>query len=74
MKLGTTCSFAPTLRSTTKDCSHHTTPRPIKLVRELQKDPTVIKTVGSTNENRANLAASFVDYVYNKYSGTRLGR
>ena len=51
-----------------------TTPRPIKLIRELWKDPTVIKTVGSTNENRANLAASFVDYVYNKYSGTRLGR
>lgn len=51
-----------------------TTPRPIKIVKELWKDPTVIKTVGSTNENRSNLADSFVQYVYDKYAGSRLGR
>jgi len=51
-----------------------TTPRPIKIIKELWKDPTVIKTVGSTAENRNNLAQSFVQYVYDKYSGTRLGR
>lgn len=51
-----------------------TTPRPIKLIKELWKDPSVIKTVGSTNENRSNLASSFVQYVYDKYAGSRLGR
>lgn len=51
-----------------------TTPRPIKLIKELWKDPTVIKTIGSTVENRSNLADSFIHYVYDKYSGTRLGR
>ena len=51
-----------------------TTPRPIKIIKELWKDPTVIKTVGSTAENRNNLAQSLVQYVYDKYSGTRLGR
>lgn len=51
-----------------------TTPRPIKLIKELWKDPTVIKTIGSTVENKSNLADSFIHYVYDKYSGTRLGR
>lgn len=51
-----------------------TTPRPIKLIKELWTDPTVVKTVGSTAENRNNLASSFVEYVYAKYTGTRLGR
>lgn len=51
-----------------------TTPRPLQLIKDLWKDPTVIKTVGSTKENRANLADSFIHYVYDKYSGTRLGR
>ncbi|RTK96564.1 MAG: ATP-binding protein [Neisseriaceae bacterium] len=51
-----------------------TTPRPIKLIKQLWSDSAVIKTIGSTAENRSNLAQSFVEYVYNKYSGTRLGR
>ena len=51
-----------------------TTPRPLQLIKDLWKDPTVIKTIGSTKENRANLADSFIHYVYEKYSGTRLGR
>jgi len=51
-----------------------TTPRPIKLIKELWTDSKVIKTIGSTAENRNYLAASFVEYIYDKYSGTRLGR
>lgn len=50
-----------------------TTPRPIKLIRDLNNDPSVIKTYGSTYENRHNLAASFVEFIYKKYRGTRLG-
>lgn len=51
-----------------------TTPRPIKLVKQLWKDSSVVKTVGSTLENRSNLASSFIDFIYKKYAGTRLGR
>lgn len=46
-----------------------TTPRPIKLIRQLYADKDVIKTFGSTNENRSNLATSFVDFIY-----TQIGR
>jgi phage terminase large subunit-like protein len=51
-----------------------TTPRPIKLIKELVADPNVVKTYGSTNENRNNLASTFIDFIYGKYAGTRLGR
>jgi phage terminase large subunit-like protein len=53
-----------------------TTPKPIKLLRELLardgKDVTV--TRGSTFDNAANLAAPFLDAVKARYEGTRLGR
>lgn len=51
-----------------------TTPRPIKLIKSLWSDPKVVKTVGSTKENRSNLATSFIKHVYDKYAGSRLGR
>jgi len=51
-----------------------TTPRPTKLIIELTKDPRNIITVGTTYENRDNLAAGFFDYVISKYEGTTLGR
>ena len=51
-----------------------TTPRPIKLIKELIKDPKVIVTTGSTYENRSNLANQFITSIYEKYGGTRLGR
>lgn len=51
-----------------------TTPRPIKLVRELVADPTVFVTRGNTLENLENLAASFIKTIRRKYEGTRLGR
>lgn len=51
-----------------------TTPRPTKLVIDLTKDPRNVVTVGTTYENKANLAQGFFDYVIKKYEGTTLGR
>lgn len=54
------------------------TPRSIPIIRDLIKESrkpnaTVILTVGSTYENRANLAESWFTRIINKYAGTRLG-
>ncbi len=51
-----------------------TTPKPVKLIRELLKSPTTEVTRGSTYDNRANLAAPFFEQIVSKYEGTRLGR
>jgi phage terminase large subunit-like protein len=51
-----------------------TTPRPIKLVRELLADPSTRVTRGSTYANAANLAPRFLAEVRRRYEGTRLGR
>jgi phage terminase large subunit-like protein len=51
-----------------------TTPKPIKIVRELLSDPSVIVTRGTTYDNQANLAPSFLSTIVKKYEGTRLGR
>ena len=51
-----------------------TTPRPIKLLKDLLKDDTVTVTRGSTYDNRANLADAFFNQIIRKYEGTRLGR
>lgn len=51
-----------------------TTPRPTPLVRQLIADPTSIVTRGSTYDNAANLASSFLDRIKRRYEGTRLGR
>lgn len=50
-----------------------TTPKPVKLVRALVKEPTTAVTRGHTDENLANLAPAFRDII-EKYRGTRLGR
>jgi phage terminase large subunit-like protein len=50
------------------------TPRAIALVRALIKDPRVKVTKGSTYDNAANLAASFLRAIRSAYEGTRLGR
>jgi phage terminase large subunit-like protein len=57
-------------------CLVATTPRPIKLLRELlaREGRDVVVTRGSTYENRANLAPGFFNQVIRKYEGTRLGR
>ena len=51
-----------------------TTPRPTKIMRDLLSDPLTHQTHGSTYENLANLAESFIHKVVRKYEGTRLGR
>lgn len=51
-----------------------TTPRPTPIIKELARDNTTYVTRGSTYDNKANLAAAFLDQIIKKYEGTRLGR
>ncbi len=51
-----------------------TTPRPIKIIKDLIKDPDAIDIVGTSYENEENLSASYKRRVIRKYEGTRLGR
>lgn len=51
-----------------------TTPRPIKLLKELIKEKNTYIVKGSTYENRGNLASVFFEKIISKYEGTRLGR
>ncbi|PZN08384.1 MAG: ATP-binding protein [Bacillota bacterium] len=51
-----------------------TTPRPVKIIRDLLQDPTCVVTRGSTYENAANLAPAFLEQIISRYEGTRLGR
>jgi phage terminase large subunit-like protein len=47
-----------------------TTPKPIRIIRELIADPTTVITRGSTYDNRANLAPAFLQQIVRKYEGT----
>ena len=51
-----------------------TTPRPIKVIRDLLADPNTVDVVGSTYENMSNLSPVFINQVIRKYEGTRLGQ
>lgn len=53
-----------------------TTPRPIELIKSIVagKEGKVHVTRGKTADNRANLAASFLERIESRYAGTRLGR
>jgi phage terminase large subunit-like protein len=57
-----------------------TTPRPIKIIKDLynsaviDKDPLYRITLGSTFENSANLDAKFMEAVKKRYAGTRIER
>ena len=51
-----------------------TTPRPIKLLKDLIADPRTHLSRMSTDTNRANLASGFFDRIVEIYRGTRLGR
>ncbi|HEX3415071.1 MAG TPA: terminase family protein, partial [Stellaceae bacterium] len=46
-----------------------TTPKPIKIIRELIADPTTVITRGSTYDKRANLAPAFLQQIVRKYEG-----
>lgn len=62
------------LRLGTPRCLVTTTPRPVKVVRDLLADPSTVVTRGSTYDNAKNLAPSFLAEVKRRYEGTRLGR
>ena len=51
-----------------------TTPKPTKLMRELLKNPKTVVTSGSTFDNAANLADTYLVAVKEQYEGTRIGR
>ncbi len=51
-----------------------TTPKPIKLVRALIKDPGTVVSAASTFDNAANLPPRYLQRLRDRYEGTRLGR
>mgnify|MGYP005813666031 CR=1 FL=1 len=51
-----------------------TTPKPIEIVQRLLELPTTATTRGSTYDNIANLAPSFISTIRDRYEGTRTGR
>jgi phage terminase large subunit-like protein len=51
-----------------------TTPRPLKLLKQLIGRGDCVTTRGSTYDNRQNLPPSFFSQIIRKYEGTRLGR
>ncbi|WP_372741954.1 terminase large subunit domain-containing protein [Neptunomonas sp.] len=51
-----------------------TTPRNVKLLRQLIEDPRTIVVKGKTRDNLLNLSDNFARTIIGKYHGTRLGR
>ncbi len=51
-----------------------TTPRPIRLLKNILEDNRTVVSRMRTHENASNLASGFLDRVVGKYLGTRLGR
>lgn len=51
-----------------------TTPRPIKLVKDLLKERGTVVTRGRSSDNAKNVSAQAIARLYDKYGGTRLGR
>jgi phage terminase large subunit-like protein len=55
-------------------CLVTTTPRPLKIIKDMLAERGTVVTVGSTYDNSANLAPSFLARLKRIYEGTRLGR
>lgn len=51
-----------------------TTPKPTRLLRDILKSPKTLTVRGSTFDNAANLASTYLEAVKTQYEGTRLGR
>lgn len=51
-----------------------TTPKPVRVLREMMADDHTVISGGSTYDNRAHLPRPFFDQIVKKYQGTRLGR
>jgi phage terminase large subunit-like protein len=50
-----------------------TTPKPIKLLKDIMMLESTITVRGSTYDNQANLPKAFIAQIIKKYEGTRLG-
>lgn len=50
------------------------TPRPTKMLLSIIQAQDTVVTRGTTDDNLANLSPAFVERIYKKYKGTRLGR
>jgi len=50
------------------------TPRPIPILTEIEEKPTTVVVIGSSYENRANLAPTWFADILSAYEGTELGR
>lgn len=55
-------------------CIVTTTPKRVKVVKQVMERPTTVVTRSTTYENLANLAPSFREQVVMTYEGTRIGR
>lgn len=51
-----------------------TTPRPVRLLRDLLGDPNTVVSRATSYANAANLAPQFFERITAQYEGTRLGR
>lgn len=51
-----------------------TTPKPLKRLKTILKDPGTVLTRGSSYENQANISEQFYTEVIAAYEGTRIGR
>jgi phage terminase large subunit-like protein len=51
-----------------------TTPRPLPILRQIERLPSTIVVTGSSYENARNLDPRWFDDVLSRYEGTRLGR
>lgn len=50
------------------------TPRPLPLLKQIEKDPHTITVIGSSDENKSNLDPRWFNDTLGKYRGTRIGR
>lgn len=55
-------------------CVITSTPRPLAFLKKLEANPRTITTLGTTFENKANLAAATLQLLADTYGGTRRGR
>ena len=51
-----------------------TTPRPIKIIREIETDNSTVTVTGSTYENEKNLNEQFLEQIRSRYEGTSIGQ
>lgn len=50
------------------------TPKPVRIIRDVLRDPTARIVRGASYDNRANLDRAWFEKIISRYEGTRLGR